>query len=167
MFYGAQVWDPVLIVAQIVTLQCLFYLSLGALLFVFVGAPPARPRRQRPGQLDRLLELGRTACCTLSLGGALSRLLATHTMSLPSTVVRFAAACNALAGRALPEPVRLLGHALERAGAGLARCGGLGERCACGGQGPAEARHQTREWSAGPRAADAPCGGARPLQGPG
>ena len=39
MFYGAQVWDPALIIAQIVTLQCLFYLSLGALLFLFVGAP--------------------------------------------------------------------------------------------------------------------------------
>ena len=38
MFYGAPVWDPALIVAQIVTLQCLFYLSLGALLFLFVGA---------------------------------------------------------------------------------------------------------------------------------
>ncbi|KAK9834018.1 hypothetical protein WJX81_003396 [Elliptochloris bilobata] len=37
MFYGAQVWDPLLILAQIVTLQCLFYLSLGALLFLFVG----------------------------------------------------------------------------------------------------------------------------------
>ena len=41
MFYGVQVWDPALIVAQIVTLQCLFYLSLGALLFLFVGAPPS------------------------------------------------------------------------------------------------------------------------------
>lgn len=41
MFYGAPVWDPALIVAQIVTLQCLFYLSLGALLFLFVGAPPS------------------------------------------------------------------------------------------------------------------------------
>ncbi|KXZ56181.1 hypothetical protein GPECTOR_1g156 [Gonium pectorale] len=29
MLYGAAVWDPVLIIAQIVTLQCLFYLSLG------------------------------------------------------------------------------------------------------------------------------------------
>lgn len=43
MFYGTAVWDPVLIVAQIVTLQCLFYLSLGALLFLFVGAQPSPP----------------------------------------------------------------------------------------------------------------------------
>eukprot|EP00245_Coleochaete_scutata_P000304 TRINITY_DN10373_c1_g1_i1.p1 TRINITY_DN10373_c1_g1~~TRINITY_DN10373_c1_g1_i1.p1 ORF type:complete len:162 (-),score=29.24 TRINITY_DN10373_c1_g1_i1:861-1346(-) len=38
MFYGAMVWDPWLIVAQIACLQCLYYLSLGALLYMFVGA---------------------------------------------------------------------------------------------------------------------------------
>eukprot|EP00884_Botryococcus_braunii_P022006 jgi/Botrbrau1/848/Bobra.0352s0042.1 len=38
MFYGAQVWDPVLIIAQIVTLQCLFYISLGLLLFLLAGS---------------------------------------------------------------------------------------------------------------------------------
>ena len=30
-------WDPVYIVAQIVAVQCLYYLSLGATLFVLVG----------------------------------------------------------------------------------------------------------------------------------
>ena len=37
MFYGAQVWDPVLIVAQILVNQCLFYTSLGLLLWLLVG----------------------------------------------------------------------------------------------------------------------------------
>ena len=37
MFYGTQVWDPVLIVAQIVTIQCLFYISFGLLLWTLVG----------------------------------------------------------------------------------------------------------------------------------
>ena len=46
MFYGAQVWDPVLIVAQILVNQCLFYTSLGLLLWLLVGeARPQRPRR--------------------------------------------------------------------------------------------------------------------------
>ena len=37
MFYGATVWDPWLIVAQIACLQCLFYLSLGFYLWLLVG----------------------------------------------------------------------------------------------------------------------------------
>jgi protein SYS1 len=38
MLYGATVWDPLLIVAQIISVQCLFYLSLGLWLTVFLGA---------------------------------------------------------------------------------------------------------------------------------
>lgn len=38
MFYGNSTWDPVLIVAQIISLQCLFYISLGLLLWLLVGA---------------------------------------------------------------------------------------------------------------------------------
>ncbi len=37
MFYGAAVWDPWLILAQIITVQCLFYLSFGLLLYLFLG----------------------------------------------------------------------------------------------------------------------------------
>jgi protein SYS1 len=37
MLYGATVWDPLLIVAQIISVQCLFYLSLGLWLTVFLG----------------------------------------------------------------------------------------------------------------------------------
>lgn len=37
MFYGAMVWDPWLIVSQMVCMQCLSYLSLGLLLWVLVG----------------------------------------------------------------------------------------------------------------------------------
>ncbi|KAL0310261.1 UNVERIFIED_CONTAM: hypothetical protein Scaly_2946400 [Sesamum calycinum] len=37
MFYGAVVWDPWLIVAQIVCLQCLYYLTLGVFLSILVG----------------------------------------------------------------------------------------------------------------------------------
>lgn len=32
-----QVWDPILIIAQIVSLQCLFYLSLGFWQALFLG----------------------------------------------------------------------------------------------------------------------------------
>ncbi|XAR50620.1 hypothetical protein NMG60_11004988 [Bertholletia excelsa] len=37
MFYGAVVWDPWLIVAQIVCLQCLYYLTLGVFMAILVG----------------------------------------------------------------------------------------------------------------------------------
>ncbi|XP_058111374.1 uncharacterized protein LOC131254669 [Magnolia sinica] len=37
MFYGAVVWDPWLIVGQIVCLQCLYYLTLGVFLSILVG----------------------------------------------------------------------------------------------------------------------------------
>ncbi|KAK9820508.1 hypothetical protein WJX72_011107 [[Myrmecia] bisecta] len=37
MFYGSQGWDPVLIVAQICTVQCLHYLSLGVFLWLLCG----------------------------------------------------------------------------------------------------------------------------------
>ncbi|PIN04456.1 Integral membrane protein involved in transport between the late Golgi and endosome [Handroanthus impetiginosus] len=37
MFYGAAAWDPGQIVAQIVCLQCLYYLNLGLLLSFLVG----------------------------------------------------------------------------------------------------------------------------------
>uniref|UniRef100_A0A7N0RGY5 Protein SYS1 homolog n=1 Tax=Kalanchoe fedtschenkoi TaxID=63787 RepID=A0A7N0RGY5_KALFE len=42
MFYGAVVWDPWLIVAQIVVLQCLYYLSLGVFLSFLVGTRVSR-----------------------------------------------------------------------------------------------------------------------------
>ncbi|KAK9229153.1 hypothetical protein WN944_022110 [Citrus x changshan-huyou] len=37
MFYGSVVWDPWLIVAQIVCLQCFYYLTLGVFVSIFVG----------------------------------------------------------------------------------------------------------------------------------
>mmetsp|Transcript_4185 Transcript_4185/g.4839 ORF Transcript_4185/g.4839 Transcript_4185/m.4839 type:complete len:174 (-) Transcript_4185:639-1160(-) len=37
MFYGATVWDPILIIAQIVSMQCLYYLSLGILQWLLLG----------------------------------------------------------------------------------------------------------------------------------
>ncbi|KAJ8756031.1 hypothetical protein K2173_024578 [Erythroxylum novogranatense] len=42
MFYGAVVWDPWLIVAQIVCLQCLYYLSIGLFLSILVGTRVSR-----------------------------------------------------------------------------------------------------------------------------
>mmetsp|Transcript_2835 Transcript_2835/g.10309 ORF Transcript_2835/g.10309 Transcript_2835/m.10309 type:complete len:127 (+) Transcript_2835:179-559(+) len=36
-FYGPSGWDPVQIVAQIVSMQCLFYLSYGLLILVLIG----------------------------------------------------------------------------------------------------------------------------------
>ena len=47
MFYGQQTWDPVLICGQILALQALFYVSLGSILWLLLGAcawlrpPPA------------------------------------------------------------------------------------------------------------------------------
>lgn len=37
MFYGAMIWDPWLILAQIVCIQSLYYVSLGVFLWAFVG----------------------------------------------------------------------------------------------------------------------------------
>ncbi|XP_078169077.1 structural molecules protein [Carex rostrata] len=37
MFYGALVWDPWLILAQIVCLQCMYYLTVGLFMSVLVG----------------------------------------------------------------------------------------------------------------------------------
>ncbi|CAL5373645.1 unnamed protein product [Camellia sinensis] len=42
MFYGAVVWDPYLIVAQIVCLQCLYYLTLGVFMGILVGTRVSR-----------------------------------------------------------------------------------------------------------------------------
>nr|XP_016465198.1 PREDICTED: protein SYS1 homolog isoform X2 [Nicotiana tabacum] len=42
MFYGAVVWDPWLIVAQIVCLQSLYYLTLGIFLAILVGTRVSR-----------------------------------------------------------------------------------------------------------------------------
>ncbi|OIT05292.1 PREDICTED: protein SYS1 homolog [Nicotiana attenuata] len=42
MFYGTSVWDPWLIVAQIVCLQCLYYLTLGIFLAILVGTRVSR-----------------------------------------------------------------------------------------------------------------------------
>uniref|UniRef100_A0A1D1ZI43 Protein SYS1 n=1 Tax=Anthurium amnicola TaxID=1678845 RepID=A0A1D1ZI43_9ARAE len=42
MFYGAVVWDPCLIVSQIVCLQCLYYLTLGFFMSILVGTRVSR-----------------------------------------------------------------------------------------------------------------------------
>ena len=42
MFYGTAAWDPWLIVAQILCLQCLYYLSLGVFLTFLVGTRVSR-----------------------------------------------------------------------------------------------------------------------------
>jgi hypothetical protein len=39
MLYGSNVWDPLLIIAQIISVQCLYYLSLGLWLSIVLGAP--------------------------------------------------------------------------------------------------------------------------------
>lgn len=35
--FGATVWDPALIIAQIITVQCFFYTNLGLFLYLLVG----------------------------------------------------------------------------------------------------------------------------------
>lgn len=50
MFYGPKVWDPVLIVSQIIAVQCLWYLSLGCLLWLLLG--PYVPRLSLHHLLD-------------------------------------------------------------------------------------------------------------------
>ncbi|XP_031485207.1 uncharacterized protein LOC116254167 [Nymphaea colorata] len=42
MFYGSVVWDPLLIVSQIVCLQCLYYLTLGLFMWILVGTRVSR-----------------------------------------------------------------------------------------------------------------------------
>ncbi|KAJ1433920.1 Integral membrane protein SYS1-related [Sesbania bispinosa] len=42
MFYGAAVWDPWLIVSQIVCFQCLYYITLGFFLAILVGTRVSR-----------------------------------------------------------------------------------------------------------------------------
>ncbi|GAB4850175.1 hypothetical protein Ancab_029470 [Ancistrocladus abbreviatus] len=42
MFYGAVVWDPWFIVAQIVCLQCLYYLTFGVFSAILVGSRVSR-----------------------------------------------------------------------------------------------------------------------------
>ncbi len=42
MLYGPAVWDPVLITAQIVAIQCIFYLGVGLLMAMLVGEGPPR-----------------------------------------------------------------------------------------------------------------------------
>ncbi|KAH7686571.1 Integral membrane protein SYS1-related protein [Dioscorea alata] len=42
MFYGAVVWDPWLILSQIVCLQCLYYLTLGLFMSILVGTRVSR-----------------------------------------------------------------------------------------------------------------------------
>ena len=37
VLFGSQVWDPVQIVAQIVAIQCLFYMSLGLIAWLLLG----------------------------------------------------------------------------------------------------------------------------------
>jgi hypothetical protein len=43
MHYGMQVWDPVLIIAQIISLQCLFYLTLGVFDAILIGEARVAP----------------------------------------------------------------------------------------------------------------------------
>lgn len=46
VLFGPSAWDPVAISAQIVAVQCLYYLSLGLLYKLIVGARPGRAQRQ-------------------------------------------------------------------------------------------------------------------------
>lgn len=47
MFYGQQTWDPILICGQILALQALFYLSLGSILWLLLGARGWQGPRER------------------------------------------------------------------------------------------------------------------------
>ncbi|QDZ18816.1 integral membrane protein SYS1-like protein [Chloropicon primus] len=42
-FYGKSIWDPVLIVAQMVCVQCLFYLNLCTALYMFLASRARSP----------------------------------------------------------------------------------------------------------------------------
>lgn len=44
-----QVWDPQLIIAQIITVQCLFYISLGLIQAVTIGEPKVPSTAPRLG----------------------------------------------------------------------------------------------------------------------
>lgn len=58
MFYGANVWDPWLILAQIITVQCLFYLSFGLLLYVFLGEPLYLSSLRHEGSVSKYIRRG-------------------------------------------------------------------------------------------------------------
>lgn len=44
MFYGTRQFDPIFITAQIASVQCIFYITLGALLWLLVGEHSAEHR---------------------------------------------------------------------------------------------------------------------------
>ncbi len=48
MFYGTSQFDPAYIVAQIASIQAVFYITLGALFWLLVG------KRETVGPVDRL-----------------------------------------------------------------------------------------------------------------
>ena len=54
MFYGQQTWDPILICGQILALQALFYLSIGSILWLLLGAR-ACGRLRPPGSRAPIL----------------------------------------------------------------------------------------------------------------
>ncbi|KAJ9527330.1 hypothetical protein QJQ45_025593 [Haematococcus lacustris] len=66
MLYGAAVWDPTLIIAQIISLQCLFYLSLGLWQMLLLGAGirvvhAGKPLRQHVERAKKCLDFASTA----------------------------------------------------------------------------------------------------------
>ncbi len=78
MLYGAEPWDPWRIVAQIVAVQCIYYLSLGLLLAILVGPyAPATPallfdwRASALGAFEGWAVAGAFLLAAAAAGGAL------------------------------------------------------------------------------------------------
>ncbi|KAM7483727.1 hypothetical protein LguiB_008310 [Lonicera macranthoides] len=66
MFYGAAVWDPWLIVAQIVCIQCLYYITLGVLLAILVGTRVSRMSLVYFFDYAALTASTFTGCCVIA-----------------------------------------------------------------------------------------------------
>ena len=66
MFYGAAVWDPWLIVAQIVCIQCLYYIALGVLLAILVGTRVSRMSLVYFFDYATLTASTFTGCCVIA-----------------------------------------------------------------------------------------------------
>lgn len=65
MFYGTTVWDPWLILSQIVCLQCVYYITLGFLMTIFVGTRVARMSLMYMFDFSTLTAATVTGWCTI------------------------------------------------------------------------------------------------------
>lgn len=79
MFYGTQAWDPALIIAQIVTIQCVFYFSISVIDYF------ALSQMVKPVTLDYIFDWRKLAL--KNMAGALTALTHLLTAALTSIYI--------------------------------------------------------------------------------